>query len=362
MNKQVIKTDEVMMKEVLRLAKKGLSWTTPNPMVGAMVVKNGKVIAKGYHKKVGLPHAEAEAFNSAIEDVRGGTLYVNLEPCSHYGRTPPCVDAVISAGIKRVVCASLDPNPKVCGNGIAKLQQAGIDVSFGVLGKEAQKLNETFITFHEKKRPFIAIKFAASLDGKIATRTGDSKWITSEKARQYARTLRYNYQAIVVGVNTVIKDDPHLGARVRGKKDPLRIILDSTLAIPLASQALRDGNVLIATTTRANEDKKQILLQRNTQLLVFEDEKVPLHQLIAEMTKREIISMFIEGGSTVLGSFVDEGLVDKAYAFHEPILVGGRKAISAIEGKGANSIKNSIHLTNVSYEHFQNTLLTVGYV
>ena len=205
--------DTYYIDEALQLAQKATGWTNPNPMVGAVIVKDGRTIARGFHRRVGCPHAEVEALRAAKENPSGATLYVNLEPCVHFGRTPPCVDAIIQAGICRVVCATRDPNPLVCGRGIAKLRRAGISVSVGVRSREARNLNETFYTFHEKHRPFIALKFAASLDGKMATRSGDSKWITNKEARAFARNLRGQYQAVLVGINTVLRDDPRLGVR-----------------------------------------------------------------------------------------------------------------------------------------------------
>ena len=329
--------DELFIKETIKLAKKGLSWTNPNPMVGAVIIRNGEILSKGYHKAFGLPHAEIEALQKCKENPKEATLYVNLEPCSHFGKTPPCVDTIIQAGIKRVVCCTLDPNPKVYGLGIAGLKKAGIAVSVGLLEDEAKKLNEAFFTFHEEKRPFIAIKFAASLDGKITTRTGKSKWITNEKARNYARKLRSQYQTILVGINTVLKDDPHLGIRTKGKKDPLRIILGSRVQIPDDAQVLRDQNVLIIKAKK-------------------------IHDLLSILREKEIISVLVEGGGEVLGSFVDAKVVDKVYAFHAPILVGGKKAISAIAGQGVQTISQSIHLKNLSYKRFDDNLLTTGYV
>ncbi|MBI2018424.1 bifunctional diaminohydroxyphosphoribosylaminopyrimidine deaminase/5-amino-6-(5-phosphoribosylamino)uracil reductase RibD [Candidatus Daviesbacteria bacterium] len=329
--------DEFFINETLKLAKKGVSWTYPNPMVGALIVKGGRMIGKGYHKVFGLPHAEIEALQKCKENPKGATLYVNLEPCSHFGKTPPCVDTIIQAGITRVVCATLDPNPKVRSFGLAKLQKAGIEVLVGVLESEARTLNEAFFTFHEKKRPFIALKFAASLDGKIATRTGESKWITNEKARKYARSLRGQYQAVLVGINTVLKDNPHLGVRMKGKKDPLRIILGQRVQIPDDAQVLRDQNVLIIKAKK-------------------------IHDLLSVLREKEIISILVEGGGSVLGSFVDAKVVDKVYAFHAPILVGGKKAISAIAGQGVQTISQSIHLKNLSYKRFDDNLLTIGYV
>ncbi|MDO8576534.1 MAG: bifunctional diaminohydroxyphosphoribosylaminopyrimidine deaminase/5-amino-6-(5-phosphoribosylamino)uracil reductase RibD, partial [bacterium] len=232
--------DEKYLKLTLELAEKGRGKTFPNPMVGAVIVKRGRIVGQGYHRKAGEPHAEAEALGIAGGRAKGATLYVNLEPCDHWGRTPPCADTIIRANIKRVVCCTRDPH-KVARGGIEKLKRAGIAVSVGELAQEARDLNEAFFTFHELHRPFVAIKFAASLDGKIATHTGDSKWITNERARAYARRLRGHYQAILVGINTILHDDPHLGVRAKGKPDPLRIILDTTLRIPLKSKVLRDS-------------------------------------------------------------------------------------------------------------------------
>lgn len=310
--------DKKFLLETLKLAQKGLSWTNPNPMVGAVIVKNGHAIGKGYHKKAGLPHAEIEALQSC-QDVKGAILYVNLEPCVHFGKTPPCVDAIIKAGVKKVVCCTLDPNPKTHGQGIARLKKAGILTGVGLLGNEARKLNEAFFTFHEKKRPFVAIKFASSLDGKIATRKGDSKWITNEKARYYARSLRAKYQAVLVGKNTFLKDHPHLGVRIKGKKDPLKIVLGLSI------------------------NPKNI------------------QDLLSTLREKEIISVLVEGGGKTLGNFLDGGVVDKVYAFYAPILIGGEKAIS-IAGKGAPTLSQSLHLKNISFKKFDDNFLVTGYV
>lgn len=354
--------DTYFLKETLKLAKRGRTWTFPNPLVGALIVKNGNIIAKGYHKKAGLAHAEVEAIRTSGGQTWGSTLYTNLEPCVHYGKTPPCVDVIIAAGIKRVVCATLDPNPKVYGKGIGTLKKAGIAIEVGVLEKEARELNEAFFTFHEKKRPFIALKFAASLDGKIATRTGDSKWITNEKARMFARQLRSHYQAVLIGIYTVIRDDPHLGTRMKGKKDPLRIILDPSLKIPIKSNILRDNNVLIATTAKANKKKKTFLEKRGVNILFFKRNTALLSELLKELTKREVISILVEGGGTTLGSFVDERLVDKAYAFHAPLIIGGKDAVSTVEGKGVEKLTQALQLKNVTFRRFDDNLITSGYL
>lgn len=353
--------DQFFLRETLKLAKKGMGWTNPNPMVGAILVKDGKIIGKGYHKQAGFPHAEIEVLRGTKKSIRGATLYVNLEPCSHLGRTPPCTDAIIKSGIARVVCSTLDPNSKVNGNGVAMLRKAGIEVSIGFLEDQARMLNEAFFTFHTKKRPFIALKFASSLDGKIATKIGDSKWITNEKARQFARGLRGQYQAVLIGVNTVIQDDPHLGIRVRGKKDPLRIIIDPKLRIPLQSQVLRDKNVLLVTTSQVHDKKFRQLEQKNINILRFSDKQMLLRNLLTYLREKEIISLLVEGGSKTLGFFVDEKLFDKVYAFYAPIIIGGEKAKSSIEGKGIDNLKAAIHLKNISFKKFNDNFLMIGY-
>ncbi len=354
--------DQFFLKEALKLAKKGMGWTNPNPMVGAVLVKNGRVIGKGYHKRVGSDHAEIDAIKFSQESSEGAILYVNLEPCSHFGRTPPCVDEIIKARISRVVCCTLDPNPKVNGKGVAKLKKAEVDVSVGILQDQARVLNETFFTFHEKKRPFVALKFASSLDGKIATKTGDSKWITNEKARNYARNLRSCYQAVLVGVNTVIKDNPHLGVRIKGKKDPLRIVLDSTLRIPLESLVLRDSNILIVTTSKYNKQNLACLVRKGVQIVVLSGKQISVPELLSKLKERAIISVLVEGGGKTIGPFADSGLADKVYAFLSPILIGGKQAISAVEGEGVEKINQAINLETISYKKFEDNFLITGHI
>lgn len=353
--------DEYFMQQTLKLAKKGLGWTNPNPLVGAVIVKSGKIIGEGYHRRVGFPHAEVEAIKAAKQTVKGATLYVNLESCTHYGRTPPCSDAIIRSGIKRIVYATKDPNPKVSGKSEALYKKTGIAVTEGILKSRARVLNEGFFTFHEKKRPFIAIKFASSLDGKVATRTGDSQWITSQKSRLHARSLRAMYQAVCVGSQTVIKDNPHLGVRQKGKRDPLRIILDQTLATPLGSQVFRDSNVLIATTDRADLEKKETLIRKGVKFIVF-DKEISLPSLMKELYQREIISLLVEGGGRTLGSFIDEKLVDKVYAFFALLLIGGEEAIGSVRGKGAEKVSAALRLKDAKHYTFDTDHLIVGYV
>lgn len=352
--------DKQFMDTALELAKKGLGWTNPNPMVGAVIVKAGKVIGRGYHRQAGAPHAEVEALQTAGAKAKGAALYVTLEPCAHHGKTPPCVEAIIAAGISRVVCATSDPNPKVAGRGIKQLRAAGTEVAVGPQAAAARKLNEAFFSFHAKQRPFVVLKFAASLDGKMATRANDSKWITNDEARAFARSLRAQYQAVLVGINTVLHDDPHLGPRQSGKKDPLRIIIDSRLQIPLTAQVLRDNNALIATTDKASQHKRQQLEKRGIQVLGFTGKTVPLTKLLAALAKQDIISVLVEGGGQILGSFIDVKAVDKVYAAYAPILVGGTDAVS-IQGKGVQTIATAMRLQDISFQHFGDNFVVSGY-
>lgn len=353
--------DSQYIRQTLKLAKKGLGKTHPNPMVGAVITKDGKILGSGYHHRPGGAHAEIEALRSVGGSPKGATLYVNLEPCAHQGKTPPCSEAIIKAGIARVVVATLDPNPLVSGSGVARLRQAGISVSVGLLSEEAQLLNEAFFSFHEQHRPFIALKFAASLDGKIATASHDSKWITNDKARSYARNLRSQYQAVLVGVTTVIDDNPHLGTRAPGKADPLRIILDSTLRVPLKSQVLRDNNILVITTRRASKAARTALTNRGIPLFVCPSDHITLPKVMKELTKREIISVLVEGGGTVLGSFVDSHLVDKVYAFYGPLIIGGTTSVNAVAGNGAPTINRSLKLNKLTQKSLDDTVLISGY-
>ncbi|TSC86588.1 MAG: 2,5-diamino-6-hydroxy-4-(5-phosphoribosylamino)pyrimidine 1'-reductase [Parcubacteria group bacterium Gr01-1014_8] len=351
-------TDERFMRETFRLAKKGVGWTNPNPMVGAVIVKNRKIVGKGYHRKLGLPHAEVEALSDAGTAARGAVLYTNLEPCSHFGRTPPCANAIIQAGIRRVVCATRDPNAFARG-GVEKLRQAGIKVSTGILEKEARDLNEAFFTFHEKQRPFVALKFAASLDGKLATRRGDSKWITNERARAHARRLRGAYQAVLIGIETVIADDPHLGVRTRGLRDPLRIVLDSDLRISLSARVLRDSHVVIATTKNASARKRKQLTHRGIRVLTFSGGRISPEALFAALRKMNVISVLVEGGGAVLGSIIDADSADRIYVFYAPILIGGKRAV-VIGGRGADRISNALRVAQVSVHHFGDNILVTG--
>lgn len=357
--------DQYFLKEALKLAKKGMGWTNPHPMVGAIVVIKGKIIATGYHRRFGEDHAEMHALKHAAEDVRGGTMYVTLEPChlpyDLHGQRKPCTEVIRESGIKTVHIAMLDSNPEVAGRGREMLEKVGVKTALGIMGSEAIKLNEAYHHFMTQNRPFIVCTFSASLDGKIATHTGDSKWITNEKARQFARKLRSEYQAILVGINTILQDNPHLGVRIKGKKDPLRIILDPSLKIPLESLVLRDGNVLIITSSRHNKQKLAQLMQKGIQVLVLSGDQISISELLLKLRERKIVSVLVEGGGKTIGSFVDSRLIDKVYAFFAPIFIGGEQAISAIRGKGISKINQAITLDKISYKKLGNNQLIIGY-
>src|SRR5579859_1161350 len=355
--------DIFFMKKALRLAEKGRGWTFPNPLVGAVVVKNNEVIGLGFHSAYGKAHAEIEAFSSLPNniDLRDATLYVNLEPCSHFGKTPPCVDAILERKVGRVVFSHLDPDPLTNGKSLAKLRAAGVQTEVGILADEAKELNENFITFHTKNRPFIAVKFAASLDGKTATATGNSKWITNEVSRNFARLQRAKYQAILVGKNTVMLDNPNLGCHDKKYQDPIRIILDSDLEIPLDFQVFRDDRVIVATTDRAPKAKIAELEKKNIRVLVF-PKKIAVPESVSELTKLSITGILVEGGSTVVGSFFDARLVDKVYAYHAPIVIGGENSLSAVGGEGVSKVANASVLTHVKHKIFGDNVLTYGYV
>lgn len=349
------------LEETLKLAKKGLSWTNPNPMVGAVIVKGGHIIGEGFHRRAGLAHGEIEALKNCRQNPAGSTLYINLEPCSHFGKTPPCTDVIIKSKVKRVVFCSLDPNPKVSGKGLAKLQKAGIETQYGILEDKARILNEAFFIYHEKRRPFVAVKFAASLDGKMATVTGSSRWITNEKARIYARKLRGQYQAVFVGINTILADNPNLGTRINGKKDPIRIILDPKLRIPKDANVLRDKNVILITTAKADKFKKKQLEKMGFTILVFNAEYINIQKLLSKLRGEGIISILVEGGGKTLGNFIDSKLVDKIYAFQAPIIIGGKGAVS-IGGEGAETVQKALKLKNILLKKFGDNFLITGYV
>ncbi len=355
------------MKKVLTLAKKGWGKTNPNPLVGALIVKNGKIIAKGYHRMPGCAHAEVDAFNNAKEDPCGSTLYVNLEPCSHFGRTPPCVKAIIEAGVSEVVIAMEDPNPQVSGQGIKILKDKGIKVTVGVLENEAKKLNEIFVKFAAEKKPFVILKAAMTLDGKIATVCGDSKWITGEKSRHYVHEIRNRVSAIMVGINTVLSDNPSLTTRLNNGtgRDPVRVVVDSKGMIPLDSKVIKSSSGMILATASSIENEKEKFLQERGVKIIKADDKsgyVNLNKLMDRLYKLEIDSVLLEGGGSLNASAMNFGIVDKVMMFIAPKIVGGKSAKTPVEGEGIKFMKEATALENVKVSKFDNDTLIEGYI
>ena len=359
-------THEHWMKRALLLARKGKGRTSPNPLVGAVLVKRGKVVGEGYHAKAGEAHAEIVALRKAGKEARGSTLYVNLEPCTHYGKTPPCAPAVIQAGVRRVVVGMVDPNPVVKGKGISTLRKAGIDVHSGTLEKECKTLNEAFCKYILMKVPFVILKAAATLDGRIATRDGESKWISSEASRRLVHQLRNEVDAVVVGVGTVLRDDPLLTARIRGGRDPVRIILDSRLRIPEDARVIgtSSSRTLIATTPLAPKDKIERLDKAGAQVLLIESKngRVDLRAFLSKMGEMGMMSVLVEGGGRVNGAFLDEGLVDKLLLFLSPRLMGDPQSPGIFQGKGFEHLKDSISVKDVKVKRIGEDILVEGYV
>lgn len=358
--------DESFIRRTLELAARARGLTSPNPLVGAVVVRDGQVVGEGYHRRAGLPHAEIEALQAAGEAARGATLYVNLEPCCHTGRTGPCTEAIIAAGVKRVVAAMVDPNPLVAGKGIMRLREAGIDVAVGVMEEEAHRLNEAFIKYVTARRPFVILKTAMSLDGKIATVTGESRWITGEAAREYVHQLRNTCDAVLVGIGTVLKDDPSLTTRLpEGGRDPVRVILDSSARLPLAARVLTQDSeapTLVATTEMAPTERVAALRQAGAEVLVCgRGPQVNLDLLLAELAAREIVSLLVEGGSTVNASFLLQGLVDKVVWFIAPRIIGGREALGPVGGSGIRHLARAIRLTETVVKQLGADLCVEGY-
>ena len=334
-----MKPHEFYMNRALELATQGWGHTNPNPLVGAVIVKDGAIIAEGYHQICGGLHAETAALGNAKQDVRGGTLYVNLEPCSHTGRTPPCAAAVSAAGIRRVVLAMEDPNPKVSGSGIRMLREAGIEVICGVLEQEARRLNEIFITYITRRKPFLILKTAMTLDGKIATVQSDSRWISGESSRQYVHRIRARVAAIMVGINTVNADNPSLTARLGSApgKDPVRIVIDSKGIIPMTSRVLNvdsPAGAILATTTAIDSAKEKQFQEKGIAVIKADGAKgrVDLQILMDELYRREIDSVLLEGGGELNAAVLDLGLVDKVMFFIAPKIIGGKDAPTPVAG------------------------------
>lgn len=319
---------------------------SPNPLVGALIVKDGEVIAEGYHRRFGGAHAEVEAIRRARGPVKGATLYVNLEPCCHWGKTPPCVEAILQSGIEEVVIGNIDPNPQVGGKGIQFLREHGLRVRTGVLEAEGRELNRAYFKYHEEGLPFVTLKYAQSLDGRIATSTGDSRWISSERARRFAHRLRAIHDAVLVGIGTVLADDPQLTVRMIKGRNPLRVIIDSHLRIPQEAKVLQgDAPTLIATASVAPKEKAQALRQMGIEVVEVGGERVELSRLLKELASRGVLSLLVEGGQGVITSFLREGLADELVVIVAPLLIG--RGVEAIGDLGVRTLREAKTLRGV---------------
>ncbi len=363
-----LKAAEKFMSLAIEQAKLGRGKTGHNPLVGCVVVKSGKVISSGFHKEFGGPHAEALALKAAGKGAKGAAAFVTLEPCSYYGKTPPCTDAIIKSGVKELFCAGLDPNPLNNGKGVAAIRARGIKVRCGILKSQAEKLNPDFIKRMENKKPLVTLKLAQSIDGKIATRKNDSKWISSEQSRAFVHALRSGHDAVMVGINTVLCDDPLLSIRKPGKaplkriRQPVKIIIDTNLKTPVNAKLfsrLSPGKTIIATTHGASADKEAALRRKGADIMRIGSglRHVDLKILMKKLMQNGINSILVEGGGEIAASMLEAGFVDKIYFFICPIIIGGRDAVNSIGGKGASSIREAIKLSNVKLQRIDKDFL-----
>jgi diaminohydroxyphosphoribosylaminopyrimidine deaminase/5-amino-6-(5-phosphoribosylamino)uracil reductase len=357
------------MKRAIRLASKAKGMTSPNPMVGAVLVKNGRIIAEDYHRRPGTPHAEALVIAQAGAKAKGATLYASLEPCCHTDkRTPPCTKAVIAAGIRKVIVAMKDPNPKVSGKGIRAMKAAGISVESGVLEEEAKRLNEFYIHYMKTKRPFVILKVAMTLDGKIATPSGESKWITGEKARRLVHQMRSSVDAIMTAIGTIKADDPELTARVRGGRNPKKIVIDPELEMSPAARLLGlPPETIIVTKKMTPADKSDraikisSLLNSNIRIISFK-ESLHLSWLMERLAQEGITSLMIEGGSSLNAHALEDGIVNKVMFFISPKIIGGRDSYPAVGGKTFRKLAEAYRLKDVSIKKLGDDILVEGYL
>ncbi|WP_410982675.1 bifunctional diaminohydroxyphosphoribosylaminopyrimidine deaminase/5-amino-6-(5-phosphoribosylamino)uracil reductase RibD [Bacillus cereus] len=355
---------ELYMNLALENAKAMKGQTTPNPLVGSVIINDNRIVGIGAHMKAGEPHAEIHAIRMAGEQARGGTIYVTLEPCSHHGRTGPCAEAIVQAGIQRVVVATLNPNPLVSGRGIKILQDAGIEVLVGVCEEKSKKMNEVFNKYIMTKRPFVTIKSGVTLDGKIATSLSDSKWITSTEARQEVHQIRNENAAILVGANTVQKDNPSLTTRIPNGRNPIRVILDSTLRTPMEANVVTDGEAptWIFTTDNHAEEKRKALENAGVKVFVTSGEKhINLHEMLDVLGQKGVFSLLIEGGGEVNASFIENKLMDKLILYFAPKIIGGRMAPSFVEGTGITKMQDAIEFKDISFTQVGKDYRFIGY-
>lgn len=352
--------DEFYMKRALRLAAKACGMTSPNPMVGALIVKDGKIISEAFHKKAGSPHAEALAIEKAGKETRDSTLYVNLEPCCHTEkRTPPCTKAIINAGVRTVVVGMTDPNPQVSGKGTKELQNAGIHVRSGILESKAKRLNEFYTKYITKKIPFVILKTAMTLDGKIATPEGQSKWITGEKSRKLVHRIRSSVDAVMTAIGTVKADDPSLTVRIGKGKNPTRIVIDPNLEIPLDAKILHIPPDTIIVT-KSNDSKLEYINKSGIKIVTYK-EKLYLQWLMEKLGEMGITSLLIEGGSSLNAHALEEGIVDKIMFFIAPIIIGGKDSYTAVGGKTYRKLENAYQIKNMKIKRVGEDVLIEGY-
>ncbi|WP_405099669.1 bifunctional diaminohydroxyphosphoribosylaminopyrimidine deaminase/5-amino-6-(5-phosphoribosylamino)uracil reductase RibD [Oceanobacillus sp. FSL H7-0719] len=355
---------EFYMDLALNNAKAMKGQTDPNPLVGSVIVNDNRIVGVGTHLKAGEPHAEIHALRMAGDMAKGGTIYVTLEPCSHHGRTGPCAEAIVRAGIKKAVIATLDPNPQVSGSGVKILEDAGIEVITGVREKESWKMNEVFNKFIVEKKPFITLKSGITLDGKVATHRFNSKWITSEEARHDVHQLRNENMAILVGINTALKDNPALTTRIPNGRNPIRIVLDSTLKIPLDFQLVTDkqAETWIFTSKQYDENKKKALEDLGVKVFITNDEKtVNPNEVVELLGEKNVTSLIIEGGGNVNASFLENKLIDKVVLYFAPKLIGGKDAPTFLEGTGFELMKDAVELTDTNFERIGKDFKFIGY-
>ncbi|WP_164214394.1 bifunctional diaminohydroxyphosphoribosylaminopyrimidine deaminase/5-amino-6-(5-phosphoribosylamino)uracil reductase RibD [Virgibacillus sp. YIM 98842] len=355
---------EFYMELALKNAQAMKGQTDPNPLVGSVIVNEKRIVGVGTHLKAGEPHAEIHALRMAGDLARGGTIYVTLEPCSHHGRTGPCAEAIVQAGIKKAVIATLDPNPKVSGNGVKILQDAGIEVITGVLEEESRKMNEVFNKYIVEQKPFITLKSGITLDGKVASHTFNSKWITSEDSRHDVHQMRHENMAILVGINTALKDNPALTARIPNGKNPLRVVLDSSLKIPLDFQLITDNQAETWIFTSQNYDTEKRKKLEKLDVRVFETssaESVNIPDAVERLGREGISSLMIEGGGNINASFLENQLIDKVVLYFAPKLIGGKDAPTFLEGTGIELMKNAVELTDTNIEKIGKDFKFTGY-
>jgi len=361
--------DEYFMKIALDLALKGQGFTSPNPVVGAVVVREGRIVGKGWHEAAGKAHAEVNAIEDAGDAAKGSTLYVTLEPCNHTGRTPPCTEKILASGIRRVVVAMSDPNPDVKGGGNEHLRNQGIAVTTGICEAQAERLNEIFIKYIKTKQPFVIVKCAATLDGRIATRTGDSRWVSGESSRKFAHRLRHLVDGIMVGIGTVETDDPSLNTRLDDMKgrDPARIILDTRLSISEKATVLRlesEAETILVTGDAVSEDKKTRIECPGVRIIrsPLKDGRIDLYALMSQLGAMGITSLMIEGGSRVIASAFKAGIVDKIYFAYAPKILGGDDGVPICKGEGPDLMKDCIFVRDINVLRFDEDVMIEGYI